>query len=61
MTTTIVAKFIGAHVCDLPGWRERRRRGINLGDRLRCGECGQEWEWKTMGWYDTWKVWWKVS
>jgi hypothetical protein len=26
--TTLVAKFIGKHACPLPGWRERRRRGI---------------------------------
>ena len=57
--TTVVAKYVGPHPCPLPGRRERKRRGIQLGDIIECEGCHQRWEWKDIGWGDSQKVWWK--
>ena len=58
--TRIVSKYVGPHACPLPGRRERKRRGIHLGDIIECEGCHQRWEWKDIGWEDSQKVWWRV-
>ena len=57
---TIVAKHVGPHACRLPGWLERRRRGIRLGDIVECNGCHQRWEWRDIGWFDCQKIWWRL-
>lgn len=57
---TIVAKRVGRHPCPLPGWRERRRRGIHPGDIIECDGCHQRWLWDRRGYDDSGKEWTRV-
>ena len=56
--TVVVYRAPPEHRCDLPGWRDRRRAHIRLGDRVECLECHRVWVWQVFnGWETSWKAW----
>lgn len=49
------------HVCNLPGWRERRKHKAKDGARWKCGLCKQVWEWTRSYNDDMFKSWNRVD